>query len=634
MVPAVTTLLAENRRTSTKGAIRRGSAKARSAMRRMDAQLQREVDRMYRQAASDIKSILAQHADSAGNLRLEVLRGMLSAIEQRISSLGEERDARLGSALQEAARLGVQPFAAAGSTFPTRAADAALAFVTSFVAEDGLQLSDRLWRLDDGAIEAVGAAVKRAVIEGHSASQAVNEFLVRGEKPPSDLVKKTGAASVERVAREADGALLYIDGNPRAGALQVFRTEINRAHGEAYMLGAEDSPDFAGFRFLLSPRHPRVDICDMYASVNRYGLGPGVYPSREKCPWPAHPNTLSFVEIVFSDEISEEDRAGRQTRIEWLKAQPPGVQVSVLNSRKKRTALQMGILREGEIATPWRVLKKRYERRGLSTDDWGRSNTQWTEPADEKPSGKAGKPPRFKPARTSREAAKWAVDNGLADAADYSGAHVDVANAWNRSVAEHLEAFPELRAGLQFIGTVQARNRVYRQYRIEQYMERLRRWKPDASDDELLKIARKNVKVSRTPGNVWAYSTDTKPISGVSVNAKWARDPQKLAQALKRNVESRYHPVGTDSVKAIIDHELGHELDRLLGISRRDDVIGMYYDWVRVDPTGSQLSRYAAENVLEFVAEAWSEYRNNPNPRRLAMKIGRIIETAYQEKFE
>jgi hypothetical protein len=74
--------------------------------------------------------------------------------------------------------------------------------------------------------------------------------------------------------------------------------EINRAHGTAYLKGAEAHPDCVGTRFLLSPSHPEHDECDLHASANLYGLGPGVYPPG-KTPWPAHPNTLSYVVAVF-----------------------------------------------------------------------------------------------------------------------------------------------------------------------------------------------------------------------------------------------------------------------------------------------------------------------------------------------
>ncbi|AZR60628.1 hypothetical protein ELB75_11835 [Eikenella corrodens] len=45
-----------------------------------------------------------------------------------------------------------------------------------------------------------------------------------------------------------------------------------------------------------------MDICDEHAAADLYGLGQGVYPVDE-CPWPAHPNTFSYTEAVYRDEI-------------------------------------------------------------------------------------------------------------------------------------------------------------------------------------------------------------------------------------------------------------------------------------------------------------------------------------------
>jgi len=107
----------------------------------------------------------------------------------------------------------------------------------------------------------------------------------------------------------------------------------------------------------------------MHASVNRYGLGRGVYP-KGKTPWPAHPNTLSFTEVVFEDEVTDEDTAGKEDRIAWLKKQPATVQWSVLNSRKKRAALVKDLLKENQIGTPWKVLKKRFIKQGIDVEQF------------------------------------------------------------------------------------------------------------------------------------------------------------------------------------------------------------------------------------------------------------------------
>ena len=141
-------------------------------------------------------------------------------------------------------------------------------------------------------------------------------------------------------------------------AMRVFRTEINRAHGEAYMAGGEGKPYFGGWRYLLSPQHPEPDICDLLATQNLHGLGKGVYPSRAKCPWPAHPNTLSFVEIVFKDEIGEAERAGRETPLQALARLSPETRRGVLG-KTRGELFDAGLLTQGMIRAPVAAVKKR-----------------------------------------------------------------------------------------------------------------------------------------------------------------------------------------------------------------------------------------------------------------------------------
>ena len=126
----------------------------------------------------------------------------------------------------------------------------------------------------------------------------------------------------------------------------------------SYQNSLQDDDDVIGTRFVLSPNHPRVDICDMHASVNRYGLGRGVYP-KGKNPWPAHPNTLSYVEAVFDDEVSAEDQAGKEDRIQWLSNQPGNIRVGVLGVYKNNL-LQNDQLKETMIKSKVKTLKKRF----------------------------------------------------------------------------------------------------------------------------------------------------------------------------------------------------------------------------------------------------------------------------------
>ena len=357
--------LAPNPRTQAKAAIRRAQASARTLLRALDRDQQLELKDIYQRARDDLRAAVLAKAGADGSVHLETLQSLLAQVEQRLAALEAARNRLLDAGMTEAARIGAQTMAPAAAVLTASlvmAADEALLAVTSFVAEDGLQLSDRLWRIDRAARETIAREIQSAVIQRHSASRAAQDFMTRGQAVPPDLTAKAAAAGGERIARAAAQELMR-EGGSYEQALRVFRTEINRAHTLAFQAAAAAHPESAGTRFLLSPNHPKTDICDLHASVNRYGLGRGVYP-HGKSPLPAHPNTLSFEEIVWSDEISAEDRAGAETRIEWLRAQTPAVQAGILGSGKA-WALRRGYLDENAITTPWAALKSRLEKRGV-----------------------------------------------------------------------------------------------------------------------------------------------------------------------------------------------------------------------------------------------------------------------------
>lgn len=401
-------------RTIPKAAIKRASAAARAAMNELDSAALNELERIYRRAEADIAAAIRGYAGSDGSVRLEVLQDLLYQVRGRLQALGQVRDQRLADYMRQASAIGVRPFESvpAISASLTRIADEALRFARSFQADDGLQLSDRLWRLDAGARRMVGEAIQSHVIQGHSASQAARDFIERGLPVPPDVAAQLGMNQATTLAGVAGAALMVAEGSAYELARRVFRTEINRAHGEAYRAAAFEHPDAIGTRFLLSPAHPKVDICDMHASVNRYGLGAGVYP-KGKSPWPAHPNTLSYEEVVFADEVTDEDRAGQETRIDWLKHQPPGVQRAVLGAAQKAVALKRGLIGEGQIATPWRVLKQRLARRGIDIPDELVENVA-SPVARAVPAAGRASLPTFFPFDSIAKAREWASARGTA----------------------------------------------------------------------------------------------------------------------------------------------------------------------------------------------------------------------------
>ncbi|MCL4688324.1 MAG: hypothetical protein KJ007_07130 [Burkholderiales bacterium] len=346
--------------TPEHAAIRRATHAAHRAVDALDARMLAELTTLYEAAAREIATRLRLAAGADDRLTIAELTPVRDQVERILDRLGDARGAMLDDALGEAARLGVAPFEAlAGGALVVRsaplmrAAEESIRFLRTFVARDGLQLSDRIWRLDAGAREAVVGAIERAIILGQSADEAARDFLARGEPPGAELLRKAAQAEPgaigNSVARELEGAA--------ADARRLFRTEINRAHGEAYMKAGAEHPGFVGVRYLLSPAHPEPDICDLLSEQNLYGLGKGVYPTREACPWPAHPNTLSYLETVFDDEITDADRAGKETPLQALERLSEDRQRGVLGVGKL-DIFKQGLLTAGMIRAPLSAVRE------------------------------------------------------------------------------------------------------------------------------------------------------------------------------------------------------------------------------------------------------------------------------------
>lgn len=334
-------------------AVRRASQQAHMAMGELDAAMVQALTALYERAAADVRYQIEQAVGAGDTVPLQLLRPMLQRIQAVLDTLAQHQADEMAQGLPQAADLGARPFTEAGLAATGRqvpaslvpltggqaraAVDEAVLWVQGWRDANGLALSDRLWRVAQGAREAVQGTLERAVVQGWGADKAAQDLLMRGQPVPAATAMAQQAGQRANLLR---GAELLRDGNSGAlaNALRVMRTEINRAHGHAYMSSAEraraDGVGIVGFRFLLSPRHPRPDICDLYATQNKHGLGPGVYPSREACPWPAHPNTLSFVTAVFSNEVTAADRAGQETTLQALQRMAPELREGVLGPTK------------------------------------------------------------------------------------------------------------------------------------------------------------------------------------------------------------------------------------------------------------------------------------------------------------
>ena len=346
-------------------AIRRARRRAQNEMARRLREFEAELLLLYRQAGLQIDAGIRRAETVEGLIDPARARELRQQIDDSIDAVRQQSEGLILQSINGSAALGVQPFEG-------RQLERAVQEITDeivrgfreFAAADGLQLSERVWRTTTQARRELQAAVETAIAEGQSASRAAQEFVARGQGVPDDILDKRRRARAVAIAVKSRNAM---DGGKHYRAtLQVMRTETIRAHGLAHRAAAAADPDVIGVRYMLSPRHPAPDICDVHANANIYGLGKGVYPP-DRSPWPAHPNTFSFEQIKYRDEVEPEERENKFSRVDWLNDQPDSVVEGALgDSPAKLRAFRAGHVGERSITTPWRVLRQRLERQGVN----------------------------------------------------------------------------------------------------------------------------------------------------------------------------------------------------------------------------------------------------------------------------
>ena len=229
-------------------------------------------------------------------------------------------------------------------------------------------------------------------------------------------------------------------------------------------------------------------------------------------------------------------------------------------------------------------------------------------------------------AKIVEEAAQIAVEGGIAKQANYRGISVKTANIINKTLAERKIEYPSM-GEFAFVGSSEAHNKLI-ETAVKQYaLAELLKINPSlATDQKMLEIGAEIFLTTEMRNydipHVARFISGNYGYRGISVNTNKIDD---IAEHVY-NAKIGYHPIGTGSIKAIIDHEIGHAMAQTLGLENNLEMDKMYKDAKRHNAINSGLSKFADEDIGEFIAEGFAEYKNNPNPRGLASKIGTIID--------
>lgn len=215
------------------------------------------------------------------------------------------------------------------------------------------------------------------------------------------------------------------------------------------------------------------------------------------------------------------------------------------------------------------------------------------------------------------------------------------------AVAETKQMFPEL--NMQFVGSAQARNKAIETDLREKYLSAYRRHYPGASDAELMPFVNQQVTEDMSylqiengtiAQSLYVPNTNSTTedviarYNGISINESYGSSYEHFKQVKQADVDAGWKPINCNTPKATVDHELGHQIAKLVEAHNDPDIQELYNRFSNVDAQNQSkvLSGYAATNIHEFIAESWSEYRNNSECRDCAKFVATRMIELYEAK--
>lgn len=145
-------------------------------------------------------------------------------------------------------------------------------------------------------------------------------------------------------------------------AKRIALNETARAYNDARAFEYANSSDIQVVKIQMSITHPRTDICDYYAGVDKYGLGAGVYP-KDKAPVPPfHPFCRCQMVPKYAHEYSK-PKLNANADKEYLSGLKEWQRARILGSKAKADEA----LKTGDINSVFNAMKpERYKVKSIN----------------------------------------------------------------------------------------------------------------------------------------------------------------------------------------------------------------------------------------------------------------------------
>jgi hypothetical protein len=179
--------------------------------------------------------------------------------------------------------------------------------------------------------------------------------------------------------------------------------------------------------------------------------------------------------------------------------------------------------------------------------------------------------PTFK---TQAEAEQWFTKNKITKYANFGNLDAriiqDIADSFGKNLAE----FPRLKGKMRFVGSAQARIDLQMELVEQERRSSLAQFHPDWTEVPIRTTIEQHLKAYDISimDNAYAISYSGyqyADLTGVVVNEKYGSSYTKMRDMLLNDVKQSFHPFGCGSPGAVMDHELGHQIDSLLKLTNR-----------------------------------------------------------------
>lgn len=255
---------------------------------------------------------------------------------------------------------------------------------------DKISLSDALYTGLKESKNAAKSVIKTAIKEQKSANELA-KMLYEGydfkadplkvkTKFPKYLWEKSAKTKVKNIktpalraayskllkdeSKLASNKALKIAGYEKAryNAKRIALNETAKAYNDARAFEYSSKSDIQAVKIQMSKTHPRTDICDYYASVDKYGLGAGVYPKHKAPVPPFHPFCRCQMIPLYADEYSKAKLNANADK-EYLLSLKEWQRARILGSKAKADEA----IKTGNINSVFNAMKpKRYKVKSIN----------------------------------------------------------------------------------------------------------------------------------------------------------------------------------------------------------------------------------------------------------------------------